>query len=96
MLFFFLQITLLYEYINISLIVRSSRLGKNKLFIISDVSTTYTAATIEDINTVTKTYSYINDYLYTRKNAQVVTSLQTSCNKSVHKLLTSCVHTACS
>ena len=34
--------------------------------------------------------------LYTRKNAQVVTSLQTSCNKSVHKLLTSCVHTACS
>ena len=27
---------------------------------------------------------------YTRKNAQVVTSLQTSCNKSVHKLSTSC------
>ena len=25
---------------------------------------------------------------YTRKNAQVVTSLQTSCNKSVHKLST--------
>jgi hypothetical protein len=33
---------------------------------------------------------------YTRKNAQVVTSLQTSCYKSVHKLSTSCVHTACS
>ena len=33
---------------------------------------------------------------YTRKNAQIVTSLQTSCNKSVHKLLTSCVRTACS
>ena len=33
---------------------------------------------------------------YTRKNAQVVTSLQTSCNKSVHKLSTSCVRTACS
>ena len=33
---------------------------------------------------------------YTRKNAQVVTSLpQTSCNKSVHKLSTSCVRTAC-
>ena len=27
---------------------------------------------------------------YTRKNAQVATDLQTSCNKSVHKLLTSC------
>ena len=34
--------------------------------------------------------------VYTRKNAQVVTSLQTSCNKSVHKLSTSCVRTACS
>ena len=33
---------------------------------------------------------------YTRKNAQVVISLQTSCNKSVHKLSTSCVRTACS
>ena len=33
---------------------------------------------------------------YTHKNAQVVTSLQTSCNKSVHKLSTSCVRTACS
>ena len=39
----------------------------------------------------------INTYtMYTRKNAQVVTSLQTSCNKSVHKLSTSCVRTACS
>ena len=35
-------------------------------------------------------------FQYTRKNAQVVTSLQTSCNKSVHKLSTSCVRTACS
>ena len=34
--------------------------------------------------------------VYTRKNAQVVTSLQTSCNKSVHKLSASCVRTACS
>ena len=33
---------------------------------------------------------------YTRKNAQVVASLQTSCKKSVHKLSTSCVRTACS
>jgi hypothetical protein len=33
---------------------------------------------------------------YTRTNAQVVTSLQTSCYKSVHKLSTSCVSTACS
>jgi hypothetical protein len=33
---------------------------------------------------------------YTRENAQVVTGLQTSCYKSVHKLSTSCVHTACS
>ena len=33
---------------------------------------------------------------YTCKNTQVVTSLQTSCNKSVHKLSTSCVRTACS
>jgi hypothetical protein len=32
----------------------------------------------------------------TRKNAQVVTGLQTSCYKSVHKLSTSCVRTACS
>ena len=29
-------------------------------------------------------------------NAQVVPDLQTGCNKSVHKLLASCVHTACS
>ena len=34
--------------------------------------------------------------VYTRENAQVVTTLQTSCNKSVHKLSTSCVCTACS
>jgi hypothetical protein len=33
---------------------------------------------------------------YTRKNTQVVTGLQTSCYKSVHKLSTSCVRTACS
>ena len=33
---------------------------------------------------------------YTRKNAQVVTSLQTSCDKSVHQLSTSCVRTASS
>ena len=33
--------------------------------------------------------------VYTRKNAQVVTSLQTSCNKSVHRLSTGCVRTAC-
>ena len=37
-----------------------------------------------------------NELEHTRKNAQVVTSLQTSCNKSVHKLSTSCVRTACS
>jgi hypothetical protein len=41
--------------------------------------------------------SYINQLAcYTRKNAQVVTGLQTSCYKSVHKLSTSCVRTACS
>ena len=33
---------------------------------------------------------------HTRKNAQVVTGLQTSCYKSVHKLSASCVRTACS
>ena len=33
---------------------------------------------------------------YTRKNTQVVTGLQTSCHKSIHKLLTICVRTACS
>ena len=48
-----------------------------------------------------QTYTYIYaEYVmyaeYTSKNAQVVTSLQTSCNKSVHKLSTSCVRTACS
>ena len=35
-------------------------------------------------------------FVYTRKNAQVATDLQTSCNKSVHKLLTRCIRTACS
>ena len=40
-------------------------------------------------------YFYLPE-VYTRKNAQVVTSLKTSCYKSVHKLLTSCVRTACS
>jgi hypothetical protein len=34
--------------------------------------------------------------MYTHKNAQVVTGLQTSCYKSVQKLSTSCVCTACS
>ena len=33
---------------------------------------------------------------YTRKYAQVATDLQTSCNKSVQKLLTRCIRTACS
>ena len=33
---------------------------------------------------------------YTRKNVQVVTNLQTSCNKFVHKLFTRCICTACS
>jgi hypothetical protein len=33
---------------------------------------------------------------FTCKNAQVVTGLQTSCYKSVHKLSTNCVRTACS
>jgi hypothetical protein len=32
----------------------------------------------------------------TRKNAQVVTDLEISCYKSVHKLSTSCIRTACS
>ena len=31
---------------------------------------------------------------YYTRNAQVVSNLQTSCNKSVHKLLTNNVHTA--
>ena len=34
--------------------------------------------------------------VYTRKNAQVVTNLQTNCYKSVHKLSTRCLRTACS
>ena len=34
--------------------------------------------------------------LYTRKYAQFAAVLQTSCNKSVHKLLTRCIRTACS
>ena len=33
---------------------------------------------------------------YTRKNAQVFTSLHACCYKSVHKLSTNCVRTACS
>ena len=41
-------------------------------------------------------YSLRSIELYTRKNAQVVTSLQTSCYKSAHKLSTSCACTACS
>ena len=36
---------------------------------------------------------FVTGLHYTRKNAQVAADLQTSCNKSVHKLLTS---TACS
>ena len=46
----------------------------------------------------TKTLEILRTHVeaYTRKNAQVVTSLQTSFNKSVHKLSTSCVRTACS
>jgi hypothetical protein len=38
----------------------------------------------------------LDELHYTRKNAQVVTGLQTSCYKFVHKLSTSCVRTACS
>ena len=33
---------------------------------------------------------------HTRKNALVVTDLQTSCNKVVVKLISGCVRTACS
>ena len=49
----------------------------------------------------TRTKHTCNDFRraegpYTRKNAQVATDLQTSCNKSVHKLLTRCIRTACS
>ena len=41
-------------------------------------------------------YAHIHFAWYTRKNVQVATDLQTSCNKSVHKLLTRCIRTACS
>ena len=41
-------------------------------------------------------FSTSNFENYTRKNAQVATDVQTSCNKSVHKLLTRCIRTACS
>ena len=41
-------------------------------------------------------FQYEQNEMYTRKNAQVATDLQTSCNKSVHKLLTRCIRTACS
>ena len=34
---------------------------------------------------------FVTGLHYTRKNAQVATDLQTSCNKSVHKLLTRCI-----
>ena len=39
-------------------------------------------------------YEY-NPLEFTRKNAQVVTGLQTSCHKPVHKLSTRCVRTNC-
>jgi hypothetical protein len=45
--------------------------------------------------TCKKNASFRQLYLYTRKNAQVVTSLQTSCYKAVHKLSTSCVRSHC-
>ena len=38
----------------------------------------------------------IGSECFTRKNAQLLTSLKTSCYKSVHKLSTSCLRTACS
>jgi uncharacterized protein len=47
-------------------------------------------------NAVPTTYQQDVFVMYTRKNAQVVTGLQTSCYESVHKLSTSCVRTACS
>ena len=50
---------------------------------------------INEIKLTITISSKINIKAYTRKNAQVVTSLQTSCNKSAHKLSTSCVRTAC-
>ena len=34
-------------------------------------------------------------FIYIRKNAQVVTSLQTSCNKSVHNLCSHCLFLVC-
>ena len=42
------------------------------------------------------TIERFQNLVYTRKNAQVATDLQTSCNTSVHKLLTRCIRTACS
>ena len=47
---------------------------------------------------ISRDHSQLDDlYLtgYTCKNAQVATELQTSCNKSVQKLLTRCIRTAC-
>ena len=41
----------------------------------------------------TRTWKYFQEN--TRKNAQVVTSLQTSCSKPVHRLSTDYVRTAC-
>ena len=43
-----------------------------------------------------RSYSCIFGNCSTRENAQLVTSLQTSCYRSVHKLSTSCLRTACS
>ena len=43
-----------------------------------------------------KLFHYIYTLTTRVKNAQVATDLQTSCNKSVHKLLTRCIRTACS
>ena len=40
---------------------------------------------------LTSSFKLDGSNLYTRKNAQVVTNLQTSCNKFVEKLLT-CSH----
>ena len=53
----------------------------------------HSKTSLEIVEIVALTMSYCPRY--TRKNAQVVTSLQTSCNKFVHKLSTSCVRTAC-
>ena len=49
---------------------------------------------LQDVNRLVKTCEFLA--VFTRNNAQVVASLQTSCNKAVHKLPTSCVRTACS